>query len=53
MLTKSRKPAKMKCKHRYQVRVEYEEGESFKGDMYQLEVKEVYECVDCNKKVTV
>ena len=53
MLPKSRKPAKMKCKHQYQVRVSYEEGESFKGDMYQLEVKEIYECVNCNKRVTV
>jgi hypothetical protein len=53
MLTKSRKRVNMKCKHRYQVRIGYEEGESFKGDMYQLEVKEIYECMDCNRKVTV
>lgn len=53
MLTKSRKPAKMKCRHKFQVRIGYEEGESFKGDMYQLEVTEVYECLDCNKIVKV
>lgn len=54
MLTKSRKQVKMKrCRHQYQVRIGYEEADSFKGDMYSLEVTEVYECLDCKKIVKV
>lgn len=53
MLTKSKKPAKIKCKHQFQVRIGYEEANSFRGDMYQLEVAEVYECLDCKKIVKV
>lgn len=53
MLTKSRKQVNMKCKHRHQVRIAYEEAPTFQGDMYQLEVTEVYECLDCNKIVKV
>ena len=53
MLTKSRKQVKMKCKHKFQVRIGYEEAPSFKGDMYSLEVTEVYECLDCKKIVKV
>lgn len=54
MLTKSKKQDKMKgCKHKLQVRIGYEEAPSFKGDMYSLEVTEVYECLDCKKIVKV
>jgi hypothetical protein len=53
MLTKSTKRVKMGCKHKYQVRIGYEEAESFAGDMYQLAVTEVYECLDCKKIVKV
>lgn len=53
MLPKSPKRVNMKCKHRYQVRIGYEEAESFAGDMYQLAVIEVYECQDCKKIVKV
>lgn len=42
-----------RCRHQYQVRIGYEEADSFKGDMYQLEVTEVYECLDCKKIVKV
>lgn len=51
MLTK--KKTKQKCRHLYNVRIGYEEAESFAGDMYQLEVTEVYECLDCKKIVKV
>ena len=53
MFPKSRKRVKMGCKHKYQVRIGYEEAESFAGDMYQLDVTEVYECLDCKKIVKV
>ena len=54
MLPKSKKRAKLNgCRHQFTIRIGYEEAESFAGDMYQLDVTEVYECLDCKKILKV